>query len=91
MTIDSVRLMVKGMMIPDRGDSDESKIAMNKGYNNIRAQSFERTIISLRKAMNRISSIINDVEDDWILYEMFMQHKRRLHDQIDKLVCLFIL
>ncbi|MGE5634115.1 MAG: ParB/RepB/Spo0J family partition protein, partial [Deltaproteobacteria bacterium] len=86
MTINSVRIMVKEMMMPDRDDSTESEIAMNKVDNNIRAQSFERTIISLRIAMNRIASIINDAEDDWILYEMLMQHKRRLHEQIDILI-----
>lgn len=86
MTINSVRIMVKEMMMPDRDDSTESEIAMNKVDNNIRAQSFERTIISLRIAMNRIASIINDAQGDWILYEMLMQHKRRLHEQIDILI-----
>jgi ParB family chromosome partitioning protein len=86
MTINSVRLMVKEMMMPDIDGIDESEMVMNKGYNNIRARSFERTIISLKVAMNRISSIIDDAEDDWILYELLMQHKRRLHDQIDILI-----
>ena len=86
MTINSVRLMVKEMMMPDIDGIDESEMVMNKGYNNIRARSFERTIISLKIAMNRITSIIDDAEDDWILYEMLMQHKRRLHDQIDILI-----
>lgn len=86
MTINSVRIMVKEMSMSDIDGSDESEIAMNKVYNNIRARSFERTIISLRIAMNRIASIIEDAEDDWILYEMLMQHKRRLHEQIDILI-----
>ena len=86
MTINSVRIMVKEMTMPDIDDSDEPEIAMNKVYDNIRARSLERTIISLRIAMNRIASIIEDVEDDWILYEILMQHKRRLHEQIDILI-----
>jgi ParB family transcriptional regulator, chromosome partitioning protein len=86
MTINSVRIMVKEMMITDIDGSDESEIIMNKVGNNIRARSFERTIVSLKIAMNRIASIIDDVEDDWILYEMLMQHKRRLHEQIDILI-----
>jgi|RhiMethySRZTD1v2_1073278.scaffolds.fasta_scaffold143521_2 ParB family transcriptional regulator, chromosome partitioning protein len=86
MTINNVRIMVKEMMITDIDGSDESEIVMNKVGNNIRARSFERTIVSLKIAMNRIASIIDDVEDDWILYEMLMQHKRRLHEQIDILI-----
>ena len=86
MTINSVRIMVKEITMPDIDDSDEPEIAMNKVYDNIRARSLERTIISLRIAMNRIASIIEDVEDDWILYEILMQHKRRLHEQIDILI-----
>ena len=86
MTINSVRIMVKEITMPDIDDSDEPEIAMNKVYDNIRARSLERTIISLRIAMNRIASIIEDAEDDWILYEILMQHKRRLHEQIDILI-----
>ena len=86
MTINSVRIMVKEMMMSDIDGNNESKIEMNKTDNKIRARSFDRTIISLRIAMNRIASIIDDVEDDWILYEMLMQHKRRLHEQIDILI-----
>jgi ParB family chromosome partitioning protein len=86
MTINNVRIMVKEMMVTDIDGSDESEIVMNKVGNNIRARSFERTIVSLKIAMNRIASIIDDVEDDWILYEMLMQHKRRLHEQIDILI-----
>jgi ParB family transcriptional regulator, chromosome partitioning protein len=86
MTINSVRIMIKELMMPDTDDSNESEIVMSKVDNNIRSRSFERTIISLKIAMNRIASIIDDVEDDWILYEMLMQHKRRLHEQIDILI-----
>ena len=79
MTINSVRIMVKEMTMPDIDDSDEPEIAMNKVYDNIRAR-------SLRIAMNRIASIIEDAEDDWILYEILMQQKRQLHEQIDILI-----
>ena len=86
LTINSVRVMVKELMMDDTEGSNESEILMNKVDNNIRARSFERTIVSLKIAMNRIGSVIDDAEDDWILYEMLMQHKRRLHEQIDILI-----
>lgn len=86
MTINSVRIMVKEMTTDDIDNSEGTDIAINKVYNNIRTRSFERTIISLRIAMNRIATIINDAEDDWLLYEILMQHKRQLHEQIDILI-----
>lgn len=36
--------------------------------------------------MNQLESIINDVEDDWLLYEILMQHKRQIHEQIDTVI-----
>ena len=86
MTINNVRIMVKEMTMGNIDNSEETDIPINKVYNNIRARSFERTIISLRIAMNRIATIINDAEDDWLLYEILMQHKRQLHEQIDILI-----
>ncbi len=86
MTINNIRIMVKELKMSDIDSSNESEIVLNKVENNIRARSFERTIISIKIAMNRIASIIDDAEDDWILYEMLMQHKRRLHEQIDILI-----
>ena len=47
---------------------------------------FDKTISALRIAMNRISEIINDVEEDWILHEILMQHKNMIHTQIDILI-----
>lgn len=52
-----------------------------------RAQrSFDKSIITLRLAMNGIASIIEDVEDIWALYEILMHNKNVLHDQIDLLL-----
>lgn len=49
-------------------------------------RSFDKTISALRIAMNRISEIINDVEENWILHEILMQHKIMVHTQIDILI-----
>jgi len=85
LTIKNVRFMIKDLTTNGK-DSDE--LVPIKRVDNIRTRSYERSIISLRIAMNRIASIINDVEDedDWVLYEMLMQHKRRLNEQIDILI-----
>jgi ParB family transcriptional regulator, chromosome partitioning protein len=49
-------------------------------------RSFDKAITAVRIAMNIIKEIINDVEEDWVLYETLMQHKNMLHTQIDILL-----
>jgi ParB family transcriptional regulator, chromosome partitioning protein len=49
-------------------------------------RSFDKAIIAIRMAMNRLSSIIEENEDNWILFETLMQHKAVLHSQIDLLI-----
>jgi len=83
LTIKTVRSVVKELS--HRTNHDESNLA-NK-VDGVRARrSYDRSILALRIAMNRIGAIIDDVEDDWVLYEMLMQHKRRLNEQIDLLI-----
>jgi ParB family transcriptional regulator, chromosome partitioning protein len=47
---------------------------------------FDKSIIALRVAMNKLGSIIEDTEDNWIIYEILMHHKNMLHEQIDLLL-----
>lgn len=49
-------------------------------------KSFDKAIIAVRVAMNKLASIIEDVEDNWTVYEILMQHKNMLHSQIDILL-----
>jgi len=49
-------------------------------------RSFDKSISVLRIAMNSLGDIINSVEQDWILYEILMQHKNIIHNQIDILI-----
>lgn len=46
-------------------------------------RSIDKSIVTLRLAMNGIATIIEDVEDNWVVYEILMQNKNLLHDQID--------
>jgi ParB family chromosome partitioning protein len=45
-------------------------------------KSFDKAIIAIRVAMNKLASIMEDV-DNWTVYEMLLQHKNMLHNQID--------
>ena len=48
--------------------------------------SFDKSIIALRIALNKLGSIIHEHEDNWLVYEVLMQHKNMLHAQIDLLI-----
>ena len=45
-------------------------------------KSFDKAIIAIRVAMNKLASVIEDV-DNWTVYEILLQHKNMLHNQID--------
>ena len=49
-------------------------------------KSFNKSILAIRYAMNTLSTIIEYIEDNWIVYETLMQHKNMLHTQIDLLI-----
>ena len=50
------------------------------------ARSFDKSITALKIAMSKISSIAEAVEDNWITYEILLQHKNMLNAQIDVLI-----
>jgi ParB family transcriptional regulator, chromosome partitioning protein len=47
---------------------------------------FDKIIISLRLLIKKLVTIIETVEDKWIFYDILMQHKHMLHQQIDLLI-----
>lgn len=49
-------------------------------------RAFDKSIIALKIALNSMGAIIEDVENNWIIYEILMQHKNMLHTQIDLLI-----
>ena len=49
-------------------------------------RSFDKSITALKIAMHKISSIVEAIEDNWIVYETLMQHKNMLNAQIDVLI-----
>lgn len=77
----------------NKADTLEEEIACF--YPDISAQTIQRTqkyfnksIVALRIAMNKVSTIIQDLEDDddWYLAEILLQHKNKLHKEIDLLL-----
>jgi ParB family transcriptional regulator, chromosome partitioning protein len=49
-------------------------------------RSFDKAIIALRILIKKLATIIESVEDKWIFYDILMQHKHILHQQIDLLI-----
>ena len=49
-------------------------------------KTFDKSIIALRIAMSKLAMIIENIEDNWVLHEILMQHKNMLHAQIDLLI-----
>jgi ParB family chromosome partitioning protein len=47
---------------------------------------FDKSITALKIAMNKLSGIIEESQENWIIYEVLMQHKNMLHNQIDLLI-----
>lgn len=49
-------------------------------------KSYDKAIIAVRAAMNKIISIMDNIEGNWIVYEMLREHKEALHKEIDVLI-----
>jgi ParB family chromosome partitioning protein len=47
---------------------------------------FDKAIIALKVAMNKISGVIVESQENWIINETLMHHKNMLHSQIDLLI-----
>jgi len=48
--------------------------------------SFDKSIVTIRIATSRLATIIESMEDNWIVHEILMQHKMMLDSQIDVLI-----
>ena len=49
-------------------------------------KSFDKAIIALKIAIKKLATIIEKIEDNWLFYDMMMQHKHLLHNQVDLLI-----
>jgi ParB family transcriptional regulator, chromosome partitioning protein len=83
-----VRELVKDHKEGSIYDFDEKWILREKFVDIDRntQKSFDKSIVALRVAMNTLSTIMEYIEDNWIVYETLMQHKNMLHTQIDLLI-----
>jgi ParB family chromosome partitioning protein len=83
-----VRELIKDLKEESVYNFDEKSIFQKKfvDIDRITQKSFDKSIIAIRVAMNTLSTIMQHMEDNWMVYEILMQHKNMLHAQIDILI-----
>jgi ParB family transcriptional regulator, chromosome partitioning protein len=78
------------MMIKGQERDHESTYFLSDYRSNLDEQrvckSFDKSVIALKIALNKLGLIIENIEENWVFYEIFMQHKNMLHRQIDLLI-----
>jgi ParB family chromosome partitioning protein len=81
----TVRKIVKGVG-NKRIDKDAFYQVVSRSDNEIIHKSFDKAIIALRISINKLATIIENLDDKWMFYDILMQHKHMLHQQIDLLI-----
>jgi ParB family transcriptional regulator, chromosome partitioning protein len=66
---------------PTRIISSPSKMTSNQSL-----AAFDRAIVSLKLTLNRLTEIMENVENDWHVHETLLQHRQMVHNQIDSLL-----
>jgi len=67
-------------------DKDAFYQVASRSDNEIIHRSFDKAIITLRISIKKLATIIENVDDKWMFYDILMQHKHMLHQQIDLLI-----
>jgi len=82
----AVRQLVKNINTKDI-DKDSIFIQLDSSNEYTRlCKSFDKAIIALRIAIKKLATMIEKIEDNWLFYDMMMQHKHLLHSQVDLLI-----
>lgn len=81
----TVRKLVKDVVSKNFDEDLLYQFNDRSEYDNI-CKIFDKIIISIKLLIKKLADIIETIEDKWIFYEILMQHKHRLHEQIDLLI-----
>jgi ParB family chromosome partitioning protein len=81
----TVRKIVKGVA-NKKIDKDVFYQVASRSDNEIIHKSFDKAIIALRISIKKLATIIENLDDKWMFYDILMQHKHMLHQQIDLLI-----
>ncbi|HEX9318492.1 MAG TPA: ParB/RepB/Spo0J family partition protein [Nitrososphaeraceae archaeon] len=67
-------------------DTESVSIPYTKDNEERILRSFDKSIIALKVTAKKFGNIIEDAEQNWIIYDLLMQHKLMLNAQIDLLI-----
>jgi ParB family chromosome partitioning protein len=81
----TVRTLVKDVVSKNLDEDLLCQFNDRTEYDHI-CKIFDKIIISIKSLIKKLADIIETIEDKWIFYEVLMQHKHRLHEQIDLLI-----
>jgi ParB family chromosome partitioning protein len=85
LSVRMVRKIVKGIGT-NKIDKDPFYHLTSRRDNETIYKSFDKAIIALRISIRKLATIIENVDDKWMFYDILMQHKLMLHQQIDLLI-----
>jgi ParB family transcriptional regulator, chromosome partitioning protein len=81
----TVRKLVKGITSKKVDIDSFAQFTKIDDYDRL-CKSFDKAIIALRISVDRLTTVIEKVEDNWILYNVMVQHKHMLNNQVDLLI-----
>lgn len=81
LTVKKVRILLKNRTVDNLVNHFKSESEQLRIH-----RTLDNTIVAIRLAMNRIGLLIENMEDNWVIHEILMQHRKVLHDQIDLII-----
>jgi ParB family transcriptional regulator, chromosome partitioning protein len=88
LTVRDVRKLAHAISVSDPYETLEYKPVVDSKENRDMKinRCFDKVLTSLKINQNKIGTIIEEVDDNWIVYEILMQHKNMINSQIDILI-----
>jgi len=88
LTVKEVRKLANALSIADATESLEYNSLMDSKENRDLKinRCFDKILTTLKITQNRIGTIIEEVDDNWIIYETLMHHKNLINNQIDIMI-----
>lgn len=88
MTVKEVRKLANALSISDATETLEYDSLLDlKDNRDLKInRCFDKILTTLKITQNRIGTIIEEVDDNWIIYETLMHHKNVINNQIDVII-----
>lgn len=82
-----LRLLRRELESPSSGKRNLDLTPLQLGQvDEVTQRTFDKSINIMRNALRQFDEVISAAEDNWIVYELLMEHRRTLHNQIDILI-----